>query len=313
MSPRWWPRRRDPSPDRDASTNGRRPASSVDLARFDRLALVTRQPSRRGLGGEHASRRRAPSAEFVDYRPYVPGDDLRRVDWNVYGRLGTLEVKLTEARERTELVLALDCSTSMAWGRPDKLAAARQIVAALAYVGLARFDVVRLMRLGYDGPDRTLGPLHGRPRLADVQRFLEASAPVGQIDLHQRLLESVGRRAQRLLILVSDLLSSTGIERAVDGVQAAGAELVVVHVVAPQERQPDMLGDLELVDAESRAVLEVGLSDEVRKLYCARYAGWMERQRELCLRHGARYVLAPTERPLAALMLSDMRQAGVLR
>jgi uncharacterized protein (DUF58 family) len=286
---------------------------STDLARFDRLAFVTRRPSRAGLGGEHASRRRAPSAEFVDYRPYVPGDDLRRVDWNVYGRLGALEVKLTEARERTELVLALDCSSSMAWGAPDKFDAARQAAAALAYVGLARFDRVRVVRLGYGGPGRSLGPVHGRARLSEVLGFLETSATVGALDLNDQLLGGVAPRGQHTLVLISDLLSPSGIERAVDTLQAAGTELIVVHVVAPQERQPATLGDLELVDAESQTVLEVGLSDEVLGVYCTRFAGWTERQRELCHTRGARYVLASTDRPISALMLSDMRQAAILR
>jgi uncharacterized protein (DUF58 family) len=312
MSPRWWPKRRS-APDRAIATGGAGQPLSTDLARFDQLAFVTRRPSRAGLGGEHASRRRAPSAEFVDYRPYVPGDDLRRVDWNVYGRLGALEVKLTEARERTELVLAIDCSASMAWGAPDKFATAREAAAALAYVGLARFDRVRIIRLGHSGPKRALGPVHGRARLSEVLEFLEKSNPVGQLDLTEQLLGGIARREHHTLILISDLLSPGGIERAVDTLQASGIELVVVHVVAPQERQPESLGDLELIDAESHAVLEVGLSDEVLRVYCTRFAGWLERQRELCLARGARYVLASTNRPISALMLSDMRQAAILQ
>jgi uncharacterized protein (DUF58 family) len=312
VSPRWWPSRRWAQERTSWTSSGGQPLST-DLARFDRLAFVTRRPSRAGLGGEHTSRRRAPSAEFVDYRPYVPGDDLRRVDWNVYGRLGALEVKLTEARERAELVLALDCSASMAWGTPDKFDAARQATAALAYVGLARFDRVRIVRLGYGGAERSLGPMHGRARLSEVLGFLEQSHPVGQLDLDQQLLDGSVRRGQRLLILISDLLSPGGIERAIDALQARGTELVVVHVIAPQERQPETLGDLELIDAESHGVLEVGLSEDVLRLYCARFAGWLERQRELCLGRGVRYVLASTDRPISALMLSDMRQAAILQ
>jgi uncharacterized protein (DUF58 family) len=312
MSPRWWPSRRS-ALERSTSTGGAGQPLSTDLARFDRLAFVTRRPSRAGLGGDHASRRRAPSAEFVDYRPYVPGDDLRRVDWNVYGRLGALEVKLTEARERTELVLALDCSSSMAWGAPDKFTASRQAAAALAYVGLARFDRVRMVRLGYRGPERSLGPVHGRARLSEVLGFLEKSTPVGKLDLNEQLLDGIARRGQHTLILISDLLSPSGIERAVDALHATGTELVVVHILAPQERQPETLGDLELIDAESHAVLEVGVSDDVLRIYCERFADWLEHQRDLCLGRGARYVLAPSDRPISALMLSDMRQAAILQ
>src|SRR2546423_8727113 len=92
------------------------PISIDTFSRFGRLSFVTRRPARAGLGGEHRSRRPSPSTEFVDYRPYQPGDDLRRVDWNVYARLGSLQVKVTEGRERLEVVLLLDCSSSMVNG-----------------------------------------------------------------------------------------------------------------------------------------------------------------------------------------------------
>src|SRR4051794_18097320 len=101
-----------------------------ELSRFERLAFVSRRLAQAGLGGEHRSRHRAPSTDFIDHRPYQPGDDFRRVDWNVYGRLGTLQVKLTEARERLDITLVLDCSASMALGAPSKLQLAAQLVAA---------------------------------------------------------------------------------------------------------------------------------------------------------------------------------------
>jgi uncharacterized protein (DUF58 family) len=118
---------------------------STDAFRqFDRLALVSRASARAGTGGEHMSRRPAPSTDFVDYRPDQPGDDFRRVDWNVYGRLGSLQVKVTEGRERLDVLLLLDCSSSMAFGSPSKLEVAGQLTAALAYVGAAHSDAVRI-------------------------------------------------------------------------------------------------------------------------------------------------------------------------
>src|SRR5918911_2077885 len=122
--------------------------STEGFRQFDRLSFVARRPARAGYGGEHLSRRPSPSTDFVDYRPYRPGDDFRRVDWNVYGRLGSLQVRVTEGRERLELILVIDCSASMAWGDPDKLAFAAQVIAALAYVGLGRYDAVRVVPLG---------------------------------------------------------------------------------------------------------------------------------------------------------------------
>src|SRR5215831_8446868 len=104
------------------------PIPADALHRFERLAFVTRRSARAGLGGEHRSRRPSPSTDFVDYRPYHPGDDFRRLDWNVYGRLGSLQVKVTEGRERLDLLLVLDCSSSMDYGEPDKLGVATRLV-----------------------------------------------------------------------------------------------------------------------------------------------------------------------------------------
>src|SRR5689334_22743912 len=91
------------------------------LGRFERLSLVSRRTARAGVGGEHRSRRPSPSTDYVDFRGYQPGDDFRRVDWNVYARLGSLQVRLTEGRERLNVALVLDCSSSMDYGSPSKL------------------------------------------------------------------------------------------------------------------------------------------------------------------------------------------------
>jgi uncharacterized protein (DUF58 family) len=303
---------------RASTSNGEIPpppigGQAIDYARFGRLGFVVRQPAGRGLGGEHRSRRRAPATEFVDYRPYAVGDDLRRVDWNVYGRLRTLQVKLTEARERAELVLALDCSESMRWGKPDKLGFARQAAAALAYVGLARFDAVRVVRLGHAESGRSLGPVRGRARFAEVERFIAGSEPAGRADLDDELARCAGSAPLRLVVLVSDLLTPAGCERGLDALLAARAEVVVVHVVAPQERDPELFGELELVDAESGEALEVGLSLQALDQYRARYAAWRQQQRDQCAAREVRYVEAHTERSVATLLLDDLRRAGVLR
>src|SRR5918911_3687153 len=145
--------------------------STEGFRQFDRLSFVARRPARAGYGGEHLSRRPSPSTDFVDYRPYHAGDDFRRVDWNVYGRLGSLQVKVTEGRERLDVMLVVDCSASMDFGKPDKLTFAAQVAAALGWVSLARADQLTLSTLGERGAS-SIGPLHGRARLGEVVRFL---------------------------------------------------------------------------------------------------------------------------------------------
>ncbi len=286
----------------------------LPLARFERLSFVIRQPATRGLGGEHASRRRAPSTDFVDYRAYAPGDDPRRVDWNVYGRLGSLQVKLTEARERLDLVLALDASASMAWGNPDKLLFAEQAVAALAYVGLARFDAVRVVSLGQGAGRRSLGPIHGRSRFGEVARFLADISPAPGPSLRDQVAECLpGIASGTLVVLVSDLLDPRGCGAALDAVVGRGADVVVVHVVAPQELEPELLGELELVDAETEETVNVGVSLSGREQYRERYGAWAREQAAQCVARGLRYVRVRTDTSIDALLLDALRRGRVLR
>ena len=285
---------------------------SESLARFERLSFVGHLPARAGLGGEHRSRRRAPSTEFVEYRPYQPGDDFRRVDWNVYGRLGSLQVRVTEGRERLELILVLDCSASMAWGEPDKLAFAARTVAALAYVGLGRFDAVRLVQLGRSGAN--LGPLRGRRRFGEVVQQLSQGGAHGRLDLASNVAACLpSPTRQGLVVLVSDLLAPDGVEAGLDGLLHQGVDVIVLHVLSPQELNPDLLGELELLDAETNERLEVGLSLAVLKEYRERLGGWLERQAGVCGQRGLRYVRLSTDRALEAVLLDDLRRGNVLR
>jgi uncharacterized protein (DUF58 family) len=289
------------------------PIATDAFGRFERLSFVARDPARAGLGGEHRSRRRAPSTDFIDYRPYQPGDDFRRVDWNVYGRLGTLQVKLTEGRERLDLVLVLDCSASMAYGAPDKLTFGAQLVASLAYIGLARSDSVRIITLR-NGESTRLGPLSGRPRLPDLVRFLSAIQPGGRVDLMSALAECVPSEAKRpLVVIVSDLLSASGLSDAIETLQAQRVDLVVLQLMSPDELDPRLSGDVELVDSETGEVLELGASLATLATYKRRYAAWLDEQTATCTNRGVRYARLRTDREAASVILSELRQAQVVR
>jgi uncharacterized protein (DUF58 family) len=288
--------------------------SSDGFRQFDRLSFVTRRTARLGLGGEHRSRRPSPSTEFIDYRPYHPGDDLRRVDWNVYGRLGTLQVKVTEGRERLDVVLVLDCSSSMASGTPDKLAFAAQLIASLAYIGMARADSVRIVCLTERTPFVGFGPFGRRSRMPELVRQLSQIAPAGRVDVGSGLTGCLPEKShQPLVVIISDLLTPGGIRDAIESLQARQADMVVVHVVSPEELDPDLSGEVELVDVETSDVLELGVSLETLAAYRTRFANWLEQRAAECQARGVRYLRVHTDRPPTSVVLDDLRRCGVLR
>ena len=284
----------------------------VLLRRLERLSFAPRRAVAGGLGGEHRSSARASSTDFADYRPYLPGDDFRRIDWNAYGRLGHLYVKLTEAREQLPVHILLDASRSMAWGEPAKLRYARQLAAALGYVALARFDRLTITALG-ERP-RQLPPTRGRGRLGTLLSFLESVEPSGTLRLDPALAEyRVNRRAGGLAILISDLLSPEGYEAGLDALLQAGLDVAVLQVLSPQELEPEAGGDVELEDAETGEIVQVSLTPKMLAVYRERLDRWCADAETACAKRGIIYTRVSTADPLEDVLLDRLRRNGILR
>jgi uncharacterized protein (DUF58 family) len=286
------------------------PLNDVLLRRLEQITVSPRRPAGGGLGGEHRSRARAASTDFVDHRPYLPGDDFRQVDWNVYSRLDQLYVKQTEARERLILYLFLDCSASMAFGYPNKLDYARQLAAVIGYVGLARYDRVELVSLA--GSGGAVRPLQGKQRFGELLVTLDAIEAKGSLTLNSELASIRRTLAGGQAVLISDMLHSDGYEDGLQSLSKMGLEPSVVQVLSPQELEPETGGDLELEDLESGERVEVGLSPQAVAIYRRRLTDWCGGVERYCAARGIRYLLVTTGEPLERAALVALRQAGIL-
>ncbi|HLU48645.1 MAG TPA: DUF58 domain-containing protein, partial [Planctomycetota bacterium] len=143
------------------------------IARLERLELVSRKIVSGKLKGERRSRRRGSSTEFADFRPYVPGDDLRFLDWNILGRLDRLFLRVFLEEEDLWLDILVDASESMRWGDPDKFTYARRVAAALGYIGLVQQDRVRVS--AFSSRLRPIfGPARGRRQAKRLLEQLES-------------------------------------------------------------------------------------------------------------------------------------------
>ncbi|HSJ35242.1 MAG TPA: DUF58 domain-containing protein [Acidimicrobiia bacterium] len=228
-------------------------------ARLERLSLGVRGRVTAQWAGRHASTRLGESLDFADYRPYQPGDDYRRIDHNLRARLGVVMVRQFEAEQELPIDVVMDVSASM--GMYGKLDSARRLAALVAYMGLASGDRVRLWASpGENGRADVAGP-SGRHLSAWPQ--LEAWLEGVQIQA-EGSLRSVGRRlagSGGSVVLVSDLLTEDWAD-VLDGLVATPGGLVL-HLLAPEEMDPRLAGDLELVDVESGARVPVSTDEEV--------------------------------------------------
>lgn len=282
------------------------------LRSLEQLALLVRRVARPGLNGEHRGLTRSNSAEFADYRRYAPGDDFRRIDWNLYGRVGALFVRLTEAREDVAVHLLLDRSRSMDFGRPNKLAYAKRLVAALSYLALSRFDQVTVGTLTYDVVERA-GPLRGKDRVHRLLGFLDGVSAAGTTDLNAALRRyaELGQ-PHGIAIIVSDLLSPSGVRSGLERLRADRLEVVVLQVLAPQELAPPAAGDVELVDRETGEIVEVTLTDAVVREYQRRLSVWTDQTERACADLGIAFYQTSTAMPIETVILTELRTRRIL-
>ena len=277
---------------------------------------MARQVRTGAFKGERRSSKRGTSIEFADYRNYVSGDDLRRVDWNVYARLDRPYIKLLEDEEDLAVHILLDASDSMDWGKDDehKFSYARRLAAGLGSVALSTGDRLKIEVLMATGKAQSYGPARGGHHLMKALAFLENLETSGSTDINASLRNfSLARQRPGLVVLISDLFSPSGYESGLSALQSRGHEVVVLHTLAKDELEPHLAGDLQLIDVETGAKQEISLDNGLRRQYVQRVTAWQDDIRAYCRSRGVHYLPLSTSEPWERFILQDMRAAGVVQ
>ncbi len=292
------------------------------LKKLERLAIQSKRPITGHMQGEKRSPRRGSSIEFADYRDYAPGDDLRYVDWKAYARLERLFLKLFVEEEDLSVHLLLDASQSMdyagtppsggAAARSTKFDYARKIAAALGYVGLARYD-----RVGVSAFAQSLGrrvpSLRGRAQVGELFSYLESVRPGGATNFSQALQNFAQRTpTPGVAVIVSDFLDPTW-EKGVRALLARRFQIVLLQVLDPEEVEPNLTGDLRLVDAETGESREVTITPALVTRYKQAMTDFCARLDSIARQYGMDYLRITTDTPFEEVMLKTLRNAGLLR
>jgi uncharacterized protein (DUF58 family) len=282
------------------------------LRQLERLKVLMRAPVRGGLKGGRRSVKRGQSVEFADFRDYSIGDDLRQLDWNVLARLEKLFIKLYVEEEDVTITFLLDASASMASGAPEKLLFAKRAAAALGYLGLASEDRVAVSALGGRAARRQVA-LRGSGRVFRLLSALSAIGPAaGPTDLVAAARHAGAQLTGRgVVVFISDLLDP-GADRVIRELAATGSELIVLHVLSPDELDPSIEGDLRLVDSESGDGIDVTIDLATLDGYKARLEAWQAAFADLAAKRRATYVPLSTAVPLADLVFAELRRRRVV-
>jgi uncharacterized protein (DUF58 family) len=283
------------------------------MTQLARLELVSRKIFRGRMKGERRSTRKGRSVEFADFRGYVPGDDLRFIDWNTYARLDRLFLKMFFEEEDLHFYALLDASPSMGFGTPTKLRYAEQLAAALGFIGLVRGDRVRIETLG-QAAGRAAPVFRGRASAWQMMRQLEAIEPTQTASLAEGVRNFCLRNPGRgIVVLISDLMDKQGYEAALKYLLSREMDVYVVQVLSAEELDPPITGDLKLVDSEDRDIAEVSAGGALLARYKKTLAAFVDGAREFCGRRGMNYLLASNQVPVEQLVGSYLRKRGLVR
>jgi uncharacterized protein (DUF58 family) len=284
------------------------------LKQLEYLSLISRRVFRGSLLAQRRTMQLGGGIEFVDHREYTAGDDFRYLDWNVYARHGDLLLKRFQEEEDLHVYLLLDCSRSMAFGKPPKFDLARQVTAALAYIALADLDRIAVVAFS----DQIVAdfPLtRGKARILSLLRFLEDLPSLGtDTDLARVATGFVHRNQRRgLAIVVSDLFDPAGFERGLDVLRHRQYEPHVIQIHDPSEANPPLLGDVELVDVETESARKVTVTEKNLRTYRKLFEEYHQAVLRYCRTYGMGCTQTDTTVRFDDLVLRMMRTAGAVQ
>ncbi len=299
------------------------------LRRLEQIQLLAARRSKSSTKGERRSRSRGLSVEFADHRNYVSGDDLRYLDWNLFGRLDRLFLKLYEEERELPVRIFLDASESMNFGEPTKFSFARQIAAAVGYVALCGFDRVAVnvfpaaparIATGSVTTDRvpqaavegSLRSIRGKKSAMTFFQNLSSLTPGGVADLNGSLKRgALEARQAGVAIVLSDFLDPAGYEPGLASLIGRGFQVSAVQILAPEELNPTTFGDLRLVDSETGGLEEVTFGKYRLPAYQRMVASFVQRLREYTSGRGIRFFSVSSSTDLGELLLTQLRAQEV--
>ena len=280
--------------------------SDAFLARLDAMRLAVRGRAQGGAGGTRRSARLGSSAEFSDYREYIPGDDIRRLDWNALARFDKLFVKLFMEEQESAVTILLDGSASMA----EKWDTARMAAETVGYLALTGGDRLKVIFL-QEGEPRVSPVLAGRPAYARLEQFLDICAPVGAGSLPEAVRRLDGLR-KGLCFLISDCYTADGLDGVLDYLRYCRQETGVIHVMSAFELRPELEGALRLTDTENGDTVDVLADRGVLRQYESALEAFLAGVRESCFRREAPYLLLDGGKNFEEEIIPLLTQSGVI-
>ena len=284
------------------------------LQRVEMLQTVLKNNIAGLFGGNHKSRTYGSSCEFVDYRNYVPGDDITKIDWNAYARFETLYLKLYLDERQLHTKIYIDISQSMAFGDGKKAETALQIAATLAYLSVTELDRVSVYTIKDSEVTEVISSLSGRERyFAEITKLNDIEFGGGCFITDGLMPTQVGY-GDGLSVIISDFLTDSDYENAIDYLADKKRDVLCVQVLTGEEINPKVRGKNVFYDSEDMGrSYRKNINKDIIRAYRAAVKYVQDRLRNYCNARGAEYILVTDDKPVDEIFFEQLTELGVMK
>lgn len=284
------------------------------VKKIERLSLVSKRAFSGQSKGDRRSIKRGSSIEFADYREYSIGDDLRYVDWRAYARLDKMFLKLFIEEEDLTLHLLIDTSRSMDFGEPlSKLDYAKRLAAAIGYIALSEHDRIFVAPF-HANIGEVMPPQRGKQGIIPFFRYLEDKTPVaGDTHFGDALTRYAAQiRGRGIVVVISDFFDET-FEHGLKALLARRMQVILMHVLDKEEEEPELKGDLRLVDSENGDFRDVSISPHLMGQYRNMVKEFREQLHSIASRYDMDYIPINTATSFEEIVLHSLRRINLIK
>jgi hypothetical protein len=283
------------------------------LKQLEKLKIVSRKSTRNPRRGEYRSWQSGEGFEFLDYRKYHLGDDLRYVDWSVYGRLDKLFIKLFHAEKGQTAHILLDISRSMGSGTPSKDITAKKIAAALSYICLSNLDKTGLMAFNNQIVN-IKPPARGKKQYLEVLKFFQSLTPSDQTNLNDSLKAYAAIcKNPGIAIIISDFFDPKGYEDGLKALVYRDFDINLIQVMDHEELNWSKTGTLLLNECETGEKKVTFVDKNLLALYREKINEFISGIKSYCGHYGMNYFLCDTRIPFENLLMDYLSKGALFR
>ncbi len=288
------------------------------FSRLEAMSLNLKSSLAGYFGGKHLVKTYGQTVEFADFREYQLGDDIRRIDWNLFSRFEKYFLRLYTDERQMQVQLFLDCSASMGSEDPHKAAYAVAATAALGFLAVQNMDKLSINFLREGKSENPFGTMVGKNAFFRAMGGLEQAMFDGETDIEKSVKSCTDTGENNgLSVIISDFFTESDWKKAVDYLLYKKRQVLLVQVLTPEEIDPSYDGRMNLIDAESVDVsdprnMKVRITRGLQAAYAEAFHDFIEDISSFCKRRGVGYLSVSTEEPIERVLFGELLKVGVM-